>query len=294
MSDTNVPPSGGSDVKVPILIGSVVALLGANIYLFTQLNDLRADLGDFRKSTANEISSIKESSTVSTQTARRSLTSLKDELETARRQASMAAGQARVEAQKHAEELAKRLQLEQTRQEQAAAQMKTELTEAVTNVEKSATSKITEVSTEVGNVKTEVQSAKSELEKTIQDLRRVRGDLDGTSSLVATNGKELLALKSLGERNYFEFNITKSKEPRKVGDVSVVLKKTDPKRNRFTIELLADDKRVEKKDKNLNEPVQFYVSKARQPYEIVVNEVKKDQIVGYLATPKVQTSRATN
>jgi hypothetical protein len=219
---------------------------------------------------------------------------LKDELETARRQASMAAGQARVEAQKHAEELAKRLQLEQTRQEQAAAQMKTELTEAVTNVEKSATSKITEVSTEVGNVKTEVQSAKSELEKTIQDLRRVRGDLDGTSSLVATNGKELVALRSLGERNYFEFNITKSKEPRKVGDVSVVLKKTDPKRNRFTIELLADDKRVEKKDKNLNEPVQFYVSKARQPYEIVVNEVKKDQIVGYLATPKVQTSRATN
>jgi chromosome segregation ATPase len=294
MSDTNVPPSGGSDVKVPILIGSVVALLRANIYLFTQLNDLRADLGDFRKSTANEISSIKESSTVSTQTARRSLTSLKDELETARRQAAMAAGQARVEAQKHAEELAKRLQLEQSRQEQAAAQMKTELTEAVTNVEKSATSKITEVSTEVGNVKTEVQSAKSELEKTIQDLRRVRGDLDGTSSLVATNGKELTALRTLGERNYFEFNITKSKEPRRVGDVAVVLKKTDPKRNRFTIELLADDKRVEKKDKNLNEPVQFYVSKARQPYEIVVNEVKKDQIVGYLATPKVQTSRATN
>jgi hypothetical protein len=219
---------------------------------------------------------------------------LKDELETARRQASMAAGQARVEAQKHAEELAKRLQLEQARQQQAAAQMKTELTEAVTNVEKSATSKITEVSTEVGNVKTEVQSAKSELEKTIQDLRRVRGDLDGTSSLVATNGKELMALKSLGERNYFEFNITKSKEPRRVGDVAVLLKKTDPKRNRFTIELVADDKRVEKKDKNLNEPVQFYVSKARQPYEIVVNEVKKDQIVGYLATPKVQTSRATN
>ena len=69
---------------------------------------------------------------------------------------------------------------------------------------------------------------------------------------------------------------------------------TSEQGHRFTIELLADDKRVEKKDKNLNEPVQFYVSKARQPYEIVVNEVKKDQIVGYLATPKVQTSRATN
>lgn len=291
MSDTNGAPPAGSDIKIPILIGSVVALLGANIYLFTQLNGLRSDFGDLQKSTANEISSLKESSTVSSQTARRSLTSLKDELEAARRQASMAAGQVRVEAQKHADELARRLQLEQARQEKASAQMKTELTEAVSNVEKSAETKFTEVNAEVGTVKSEVQNAKTELERTIQDLRRVRGDLDGTSSLVATNGKELGALRALGERNYFEFNITKSKEPRRVGDIAVVLKKADAKRNRFTIELHADDKKVEKKDKNLNEPVQFYVSKARQPYELVVNEVKKDQIIGYLSTPKVQTSR---
>jgi chromosome segregation ATPase len=291
MNDMNAAPSGGSDIKVPILIGAVVALLAANIYLFTQINGIREDLSQFRASTQTDITSLKESSTVSTQTARRSLQSLKDELETARRQASMSAGQAKVEAQKHAQELAARLALEQQKQAEAAAQMKTELTEAVSNVEKTAVSKITEVSTEVGAVKTEVASAKSEMERTIQDLRRVRGDLDGTSSLVATNGKELQALKAMGERNYFEFNIGKGKEPKRVGDVSVVLKKADPKRNRFTIELVADDKRVEKKDKNLNEPVQFYVSKARQPYEIVVNEVKKDQIVGYLATPKVQASR---
>ncbi len=71
----------------------------------------------------------------------------------------------------------------------------------------------------------------------------------------------------------------------------MLLKKTDQKRNRFTIEVIADDTKVEKKDKNLNEPVQFYVSKAPQPYEIVVNEVKKDQIIGYLSTPKAQTTR---
>jgi hypothetical protein len=111
------------------------------------------------------------------------------------------------------------------------------------------------------------------------------------SGLIATNGKELAALKALGERNYFEFNLTKTKEPRKVGDITVLLKKTDPKKNKYTIELVADDKKYEKKDKNLNEPVQFYVAKARQPYEIVVNEVKKYQIVGYLTTPKVQSAR---
>ena len=79
MSDTNVAPPSGSDVKVPILIGSVVALLGANIYLFTQLSGLRTDFAEFRKATLGEFSSLKESSSVSTQTARRSLTSLKDE-----------------------------------------------------------------------------------------------------------------------------------------------------------------------------------------------------------------------
>jgi hypothetical protein len=289
MTDYNAQPVGaGTDFKVPILIGAVVALLGANIYLYTQLDKLRTDHSDFKKSMQNEVASLKESSTVSTQTARRSLTSLKDELETARRQASMAAGQAKIEAQKHAEELARRVALEQAKQTQ---QVKTELTEAVSNAEKNAASKVAEVSSEVGAVKTEVASNKNELEKTIADLKRVRGDLDGTSSLVATNGKELDALRKLGERAYFEFNITKSKEPRRIGDIALVLKKADQKKNRFTIEVIADDKKVEKKDKNLNEPVQFYVSKARQPYEIVVNEVKKDQIIGYLSTPKVQTSR---
>ena len=289
MNDPNLPAR--SDAKVPILIGAVIALLGANIYLFTQLNSVRSDFGQFRTTVQNEIESLKESSTVSTQTARRSLTSLKDELETARRHASMAAGQARIEAQKQVEELNKKLALEQQRVQQQAQQMKSELTEAVTAVEKTATTKITEVSSEVGQVKTEVASTKSELEKATAELRRVRGDLDGTTSIVATNGKELQALRALGDRNFFEFNLTKSKEPRRIGDIAVVLKKADAKRNKFTIEVIADDKKVEKKDKNLNEPVQFYVSKARQPYEIVINEVKKDQIVGYLSTPKVQTSR---
>ena len=68
----------------------------------------------------------------------------------------------------------------------------------------------------------------------------------------------------------------------------LALKKSDTKRNRFTVEVMADDKRIEKKDKTANEPVQFYVaSKARQPYEIVVNQIAKDSVSGYLAKPKV-------
>ena len=145
--------------------------------------------------------------------------------------------------------------------------------------------------TEVAGVDKKVESNKSELDKTISDLKTTRGDLGIQSGLIATNSKELSALKALGERNYFEFNLGKTKAPQRVGDIMIQLKKTDQKKNKYTIEVTADDKRTEKKDKTVNEPVQFLVAGARQPYEIVVNTVGKDTIVGYLATPKVREPR---
>lgn len=147
------------------------------------------------------------------------------------------------------------------------------------------------MSTDVGTVKSDLGNTKSQLEATIANLKRAQGDLDSHSSLIATNSTELKALRELGERNYAEFTITKSKQFTKVADIMVELKKADPKKHRFTISITADDATVEKKDRNINEPIQFYTKKARQPYEIVVNDVKKDEIVGYLATPKVTKDR---
>ena len=147
------------------------------------------------------------------------------------------------------------------------------------------------MSGDVTNVKTELGSTKAELQKTIANLSKVTGDLGVQSGYIATNGKELAALKRLGERNYFEFSLGKTKQPQRVGDITLQLKKADPKRNKYTVDVMADDKKYEKKDKNMNEPVQFYVAKARQPYELVVNEIKKNQIVGYLSTPKDTTPR---
>jgi hypothetical protein len=154
-----------------------------------------------------------------------------------------------------------------------------------------ANTRIGEVSTDVGNVKTDVAATRSELEKTIATLKAAQGDLGLQSGLIATNGKELAALKALGERNYTEFKLGKTKAPQKVGDIAVMLEKADPKHNRYTIRVIADDKTVQKKDKTLNEPVQFLLSKATQPYELVVNDIKKDLISGYVASPKVQQTR---
>ena len=112
------------------------------------------------------------------------------------------------------------------------------------------------------------------------------------SGLIATNAEELRALRALGERNYIEFKLNKRQAAQRLGDVIVAVKNADPKRNRYTVEIVADDHKVQKTDRTVNEPVQFYVSKSRQPYEFVVNQVKKDEIEGYLSVPKILVARS--
>ena len=280
-------PSAGGGLKIPILFGSVLALLAANIYLFTQLDKTKNDVKALQSSLNTEIQEVQQTAAVSTRASKQYVSELKDDLEAARRAQAMAIGQAKLDAEKKVQELEKTLKQET----KAVASDLTSKIGEVKEQTQAVNKAVGDVSTEVGAVKTEVATNKTELEKTIGDLKRVRGDLGEQSGLVATNGKELLALKALGERNYFEFRLPKAKAPQRVGDVMLTLKKSDNKKNKFTIELIADDKKVEKKDKSINEPLQFYTSKARQPYEIVINEVGKDLIVGYLATPKVQAAR---
>ena len=145
---------------------------------------------------------------------------------------------------------------------------------------------------EVDTVKVEVEKTRAELQQTIADLKTVRGDMGVQSGLIATNAGELQVLRDLGERNYYEFDLTRSKQPQRVGSIQMRLRKTDRKRNRYTLDIWADDKRIEKKNKTLLEPVQFYVIGSKLPYEIVVNKIDKNRVVGYLATPKAQPRKA--
>jgi acetolactate synthase small subunit len=285
ISPIQTPRKG--NVHIPILFGLAIALVVANAVLFVWLENLKRDTAQMRDSLLSEVAKVRETHTLTSASSRQRLDDLRAELETARNQAASVAGQARKDALRHADQLAQQLQEEQRRQQ---ALVQTELTQ-VKDATSAASAKIADVSTDVSNVKTEVASTKSELDKTIAELKTVRGDLGVQSGLIATNATELSALKALGDRNYFDFNLNKTKTHQKVGTVMVLLKKTDTKKNKYTVELIADDKKVEKKDKNVNEPLQFYMSGNRQPCELVVNEIRKDQIVGYLATPKVATSR---
>jgi chromosome segregation ATPase len=283
------PPK--SNLPLALAGGAIVAMLAGNIYLFIQIQDLKKDAAKTNDAMQAEIEKLEENTTAVGATSRKHAEQLREQIDVSARQsiaaAQAAAERAKREAMSSSEQSAKKLEQEQQ-------QLGQKLSLDIGDVKQQATtanSKIESVSTEVASTKTDVANTKSELDKTIAELKSVRGDLSGTNSLVATNGKELAALRRLGERNYTEFKLIKTKEPQRVGDISLLLKKTDAKKNKFTVEVHADDKTTEKKDRNVNEPVQFYVAKAAQPYEIVVNSVGKDTISGYLSTPKDRIPR---
>jgi len=195
-----------------------------------------------------------------------------------------------------AEELGKSLGLTQkqmdTRAQQIIAREQAE-NQRLENAQKVTAQQVTAVSSDLSNVKTDVGGVKTDLGKTqtdlaqaVSQLQSIKGDVSDHSSLIARNRDELEVLKHKGDRTYYEFTLDKGNR-KPVGTVSLELKKTDAKKSKFTLIVYADDKKYEKKDRNLNEPLQFYSGKDPGLYEIVVNSINaKNQIAGYLSTPK--------
>jgi len=162
-----------------------------------------------------------------------------------------------------------------------------EIAQKATNQQVTAVSSaVSDVKTDVGGVKTDVAKTQTDLASAVNQMQSMKGDLGMQSGLIARTHDELEILKHRGDKNYYEFTITKG-EKKPVSTVSLELKKSDLKKNRFTLNVYADDKKYEKKDKNVNEPLQFYTGKDPMLYEIVVNSIgSKNQITGYIVTPK--------
>jgi len=153
---------------------------------------------------------------------------------------------------------------------------------------------LSSVSTDLGGVKSELTGArgditatKTDLEATKKKLESTIGDLGMQSGLIAHTRDDLEVLKHKGDRNIYEFTLAKNnKRPTPVGTVSLQLKKVDAKRGKFTLNVVSDDRTIEKKDKNVAEPLQFYSGRDRMLYEVVVLSADKNSISGYLSTPK--------
>jgi len=182
------------------------------------------------------------------------------------------------------EELAKRTSELKAQQERASAKLAAEQ-QATNKQVASVNSEVSGVKSDLGGAKTDIASTRSELAATNAKLATAIGDLNVHSGLIAKSHEELEFLKHKGDRSYFEFTL-KKKQRSPIATVSLELKKADPKKSRFTLNVYADDHTIEKKDRTLGEPLQFYTGRDRQLYEVVIFTVGKDQISGYLATPK--------
>jgi len=288
------------DFRVAIVIGVTAAFLIAVGNLYWQLEKTRTELANLRDSTQKEVAKLSEESRLAVNRKpgdpkpdRKILDSIKEEmaeqLNNTKTQAAIASQHAK-DAVAHANQLAAKLGEETQNQHKLVLNELGQLKE----LEATSSAKVNDVSADVATIKTDVADTRQELKQTVSELKQVTGDLGVQSGLIATNAKELNALRTLGERNYFDFHIERNGKPQRVGGVALVLKKTDAKRGKYTMQVVADDKTTEKKEKAVNEPVQFYVSKGKILYEVVVNDVQKDFVTGYLATPKETTLARNN
>ncbi len=144
-------------------------------------------------------------------------------------------------------------------------------------------------SDDLKNVDTRVGGVRTDLDTTREDLKMARSEM---GTLIARNHDEIDQLRRMGERDYVEFTIAGKNRPQKIGNVTVELKGINQKRNQYSVVMTVEDKRFEKKNRALNEPVFFYTSGTRLPEELVINKVGKDQVSGYVSIPKANTQQA--
>jgi DNA repair exonuclease SbcCD ATPase subunit len=136
-----------------------------------------------------------------------------------------------------------------------------------------------------------IAGAKQDLEDTRTGLEgKLSSTKDELGGSIARTHDELVALQKRGERNYNEFTLDKSKDFRKVGPVSLALRKADTKHKRYNLELIVDDVKLEKKNVSLYEPVYLTLSDRPQPMEVVVNQISKNEVRGYVSQPKYRKS----
>jgi hypothetical protein len=144
---------------------------------------------------------------------------------------------------------------------------------------------------DVNKLNGDVTGVRSDLDDTKSNLQMARSEM---GTLIARNHDEIDQLRRMGQRDYFEFTVTRKAGAQRVGAIQVELKDTNTKKNQFTINVLADDQNFEKKNRSVNEPIFFYANGSHEKLELVVNKVTKTTASGYLSVPKAAGTTAAS
>jgi hypothetical protein len=276
----NVEPGGsGSTGKFLLIFLVLMALAVGEFYTMHKINSMRDALEAQQNQTSKQLSAeFHDQLTGRLRAIERAnaqqMDALKDELDEAAKRMGATGGEL-----KHARAMVAQLQNEQRKE---AQQLQAELAQKADQQQMGALNKdVSEQRTDLDNTKKAIDSVRS-------DLGMARSEM---GTLIARNHDEVEQLRKMGERDYFEFTMER-RNPVRVGGINLTLTKTNVRRHRFNLNLLADDVLVEKKDRTINEPIFFYVKGSKRPYELVINEVNQDEVKGYLSTPKAGTEVA--
>jgi septal ring factor EnvC (AmiA/AmiB activator) len=275
-------------ISEPVKLVLILILLLAVVYLFyDSFLYKKSSEAQFAKM-EDEIGKIENANKIGEATLSTQISNLKTEVAGTKE----AVGSTKAELQKTTQQIQAEGQRTKKELSQALAG-KADTSQVAADVQAAkaeANSKIGQVSSEVGGVKTQVATVRTDLDSTKRDLEGTQRQLvdvrDTLSAAVAKNATELNQLRLKGERDYFEFTLPKKNQQTKVEDIRLVLTKTDAKKGKFSLKILADDSQLEKRDRFINEPIQFLVGQNRVRYEVVINWVQKDKAGGYLSIPK--------
>lgn len=277
------PSEGGSSFSTTYLVGATVILVVVLAYLVYGLfslqesqKTLRAEVQQVLQKMQTDLDLLKTGH----RTTLQNINDLRSDTDVIGQKVGVAENVLR-DARTSQEQLRQR-QAQDVAKLQSSISQKAD-TEEVKAIQQQSEKKFGEIDQNVGAVKTDVEETKKNLEETNRQLVDVR---DTLSSQIAHNRSELEQLRRKGERNYFEFSLTKKQGITVVGDIKLQLKKADVKKQKYEMTVYVDDQKLEKKNLSANEPIQFLVGKDRLRYEVVVNSVTKDKIDGYLAVPK--------
>lgn len=288
------PVAGRTPVWIPIVLIAALIAIGAVAYgQYSGNAALEARIASLE----GQIQASSAKSSAELQNLQKSGTSLASDLEVVTKKVGVTnqelasarkyAEKIRLDAEQAKEQLASELATKASTSEVAAnvAAAREEAASKVAEAQKSADTKISGVSGEVKTVASNLETTNRNLEESRRSLVDVKNTL---SDQIARNASELASLRLKGERNFTEFQLKKAKknEMQRVGDIRLELRDTDTKKQKYALIIQVDDSKLEKKDKLTNEPIQFLVGREQLRYEIVVNNVGKDTISGYLSTPK--------
>ena len=266
MSEVENPPRTYSGAFLAVLAVSLLAGLGGLIWCYTlggRMTTQQQELADAKQENVKLAAELRETDA---------------RLRVATDELGKSLGLTQKQLDQRASAIMQREQADSQRL-QAAQQQTSQQVNAVA-------SDVSNVKTDVGGVKTDLTHTQSDLATAVNQLQSIRGDLSSTNSVIARNHDELVTLEHKGDRNFYEFSLAKGQK-KPVGTVSLELKKVDTKKNTYTLVVYSDDKAVQKKDRGLDEPLQFYSGKDPLLFEVVVNAItSKNQITGYLTTPK--------